>query len=107
MYYDFTPKEDRTYPLFTGGGAGYWKPSHGAFSTFWNINAQVLGNLDNTSPILLNGMKDGPFARLVGVNGNHSLKIKYGPSAYLEMTNVNLDNIPSLYEYQLRKRLKK
>ncbi|QOD60957.1 hypothetical protein H9I45_00525 [Polaribacter haliotis] len=102
-----TPKEDRSYPLFAGGGAGYWKPSHGAFSTFWNINVNVLGTLNDSSPILLNGMKDGPFARLIGVHGNHNFNINYGPSAYLEMTNTVLEEIPSLYKYQISKRLKK
>lgn len=101
-----TPNKDRSYPLFAGGGAGYWKPSHGAYSTFWNINIQVLGNLDVTSTILLNGMKDGPFARLIGVHGNHNFSINYGPSSYIEMTNKILDKIPSLYLHQLNKRLK-
>lgn len=102
-----TPKEDRSYPLFAGGGAGYWKPSHGAFSTFWNINVQVTGNLDNSSSILLNGMKDGPFARLVGIHGNHDFTINYGPSSYIEYTNKAVKEIPSLYHYQLNNRLKK
>ncbi len=102
-----TPKKDNTYPLFAGGGARYWKPSHGAYSTFWNIKVNVLGHLDNTNSITLNGMKDGPFARLIGVYGNHNFTINYGPNAYIEKTNSKLDNIPSLYKYQLNKRLKK
>ena len=102
-----TPNEDRSYPLFAGGGAGYWKPSHGAFSTFWNINLKFLDNLKNNSNVLLNGMNDGPFARIIGVHGDHSLDINYGPNAYEEMTNHDLKKVPSLYEYQLNKRLKK
>jgi hypothetical protein len=101
------PNEDRSYPLFAGGGAGYWKPSHASYSTFWNINVNLLSGLENTTSVLLNGMKDGPFARLIGVHGNHTFKIDYGPSAYIEMTNTKLKDIPSLYIYQLNKRLKK
>lgn len=101
------PKEDKSYPLFAGGGAGYWKPSHASYSTFWNINVQLLSGLNNTNTILLNGMKDGPFARLIGVHGNHDFKIEYGPSSYKEMTNTKLKDVPSLYKYQLNNRLKK
>lgn len=99
------PKEDRSYPLFAGGGAGYWKPSHASYSTFWNINVHLLSGLENNSPVLLDGMEDGPFARLIGVHGNHNFEINYGPSAYIEMTNVSLKKVPSLYKYQLNNRL--
>lgn len=101
-----TPNSDRNYPLFAGGGAGYWKPSHGAYSTFWNTKVNILGSLDNTNSILLNGMNDGPFARVIGVHGNHNFKIEYGPKAYIEFTNQSLNHIPSLYKYQLENRLK-
>jgi len=100
------PKEDRSYPLFAGGGAGYWKPSHGSYSTFWNINVNLLSGLDKSSPVLLNGMKDGPFARVIGVQGNHTFTIEYGPNSYIEFTNKVISEIPSLYQYQLKKRLK-
>ena len=100
------PNEDRSYPLFAGGGAGYWKPSHGAFSTFWNIQVQILSDLDSAKPILLNGMKDGPHARVIGVNGNHTFDISYEPMSYIEMVNKPIDAIPSLYQYQLKTRLK-
>ncbi|WP_397444829.1 hypothetical protein [Polaribacter sp. R77954] len=99
------PKKDHSYPLFAGGGAGYWKPSHGAYSTFWNIHINFLSSLNNKKPLVLNGMKDGPFARLIGVYGNHPITIDYKPNAYIEATNVYLKNIPSLYHYQLNKRL--
>jgi len=102
-----SPKADRSYPLFAGGGAGYWKPSHGAFSTFWNIDVHFLGALDSDLPIELNGMKDGPMARLVGINANHDLTVSYGPSAYLDRINVDVNTVPSLYQYQLSKRTSK
>lgn len=102
------PKGENSYPLFGGGGAGYWKPSHGAFSTFWNIKVNLLSGLNsnNNEPFLLNGMKDGPFARLVGIHGNSNFKVNYKPMAHIDFINVSLDNIPSLYKYQLKERLR-
>ena len=97
--------EDNSYPIFAGGGAGYWKPSHGAFSTFWNINVTLLNDLNNQNTTVLNGMKDGPFARVIGVNGNSDFKIEYEPKAYIEFTNNDMEIVPSLYKYQLKKRL--
>ena len=98
-------KPDRSYPLFAGGGAGYWKPSHGSFSTFWNIDVNFLDGLNSSAQIELNGMKDGPFARLVGIKANHNLLISYEPHAYLERINQTVEDVPSLYRYQLEKRL--
>jgi len=95
---------DRSYPLFKGGGAGYWKPSHGAYSTFWNIDVHFLDGLNKKSPILLNGMKDGVQANVIGVFGNHNVDIEYSPNAYISSVNKIL-NIPSLYYYQLKNRL--
>jgi len=101
----FTPKADNSYPLFLAGGADYWRPSHGAFTTFWNINIEVRGKFDISKPILLNGMNDGPFARILGVYGNQDLKIDYGPDAYFEFLNKSITETPSLYDYQLKKRM--
>jgi hypothetical protein len=99
----FDVNENNKYPLFEGGGASYWKPSHGAYSTFWNINIDVNGG--NNSPIELNGMEEGPFARIIGVNGNRQFTVKYGPDAFIDFVNKPLTKIPSLYYYQLKKRL--
>jgi len=101
------PNQDGSYPLFAGGGAGYWKPSHGSFSTFWNINVHFLSQFDTADPILLNGMKDGANAIVIGVNGNKEVKVEYGPNAYIDFINQPLDDIPSLYIYQLNLRLGK
>lgn len=100
------PDKNNSYALFGGGGADYWKPSHGPFSTFWNLTVQVEKPFDNTKPVLLYGMKDGPFARIIGVNGNAKFEVKYDPDAYIEFLNTSMDKVPSLYDYQLRKRLK-
>ena len=100
-----TPKADNSYPLFLAGGADYWRPSHGAFTTFWNIDVEVMGKFDTSKPILLNGMDDGPFTRLIGVHGSHNFKIEYGPDAYIESVNQPVSVAPSLYDYQLKKRM--
>ena len=101
----FTPKDDNSYPLFLAGGADYWRPSHGAFTTFWNIEVDVMGKFDTSKPITLNGMNDGPFSRLIGVHGNQNFKIEYGPDAYIESVNQPISVAPSLYDYQLKKRM--
>ena len=98
-------REDNSYPLFAGGGAGYWKPSHGAFSTFWNINVQVLNKHNMNNVILLNGMLDGPFANLIAVHGNKNFEIVYEPKSHIELLNSSVSQIPSLYNYQLQERL--
>ncbi len=96
---------NESYPLFAGGGAGYWKPSHGAFTTFWNVYINFQDGFDQKNAVILNGMKDGPKARLVGVHANRPIKVEYNPDAYLEKINTELIEIPSLYRYQLKKRL--
>ena len=100
------PDKNNSYLLFGGGGADYWKPSHGPFSTFWNLNVQVGKPADSSKPVLLYGMKDGPFARIIGVNGSAKFEVKYEPDAYIEFLNTSMEKVPSLYDYQLKKRLK-
>ncbi len=96
-----------SYGLFKGGGAGYWKPSHGAYSTFWNINV-LLETLDGSEKTFtLDGMSDGPFARVIGVYGNRDFEINYGPDAFIDLINDKMIETPSLYNYQLQQRLKK
>jgi hypothetical protein len=101
-----TPDANNSYALFGGGGAEYWKPSHGPYSTFWNLNVQVSDPEQISKPVLLFGMKDGPFARIVGVNGNCKFDVNYNPDPYIEFVNTPMDKIPSLYDYQLKKRVK-
>ncbi len=100
------PKTNTSYPLFAGGGAGYWKPSHGAFSTFWNIDVQFPDDFDPRLPINLDGMKDGPHARLIGIKANKKITVSYEPKAYLDRINQDVRKAPSLYQFQLQKRLK-
>lgn len=101
-----TPEKNNQFPLFAGGGAGYWKPAHGAYSTFWNIDVHFLSGLASKNPIRLYGMNNGPFANLIGIHANHPITIDYGPDAYIEFRNKAIDAVPSLYDYQLKQRLK-
>ena len=98
-------KDETQYPLFAGGGAGYWKPSHGAYNTFWNIEVIYKNGLDSPNQKLLYGMSDGPYANLIGIHSNHDIKVEYGPDAYLENINAKINKVPSLYDYQLQERL--
>jgi hypothetical protein len=50
-------------------------------------------------------MEEGPFARIIGVNGNRNFTVKYGPDSYSEFINQSMVKIPSLYYYQLKKRI--
>jgi hypothetical protein len=94
------------YPLFEGGGAGYWKPSHGNYTTFWNTVVVFSNGAANDGPILLNGMEDGPNARVVGVQSNLPIRVEYGPDAYIEGVGRFFHDVPSLYYHQLGRRLK-
>lgn len=94
-----------SYPLFAGGGARYWQPQHGSYTTFWNTQINFTNGVLSKEPILLNGMKKGPNARVVGVSANLPIRVEYGPDAYIEGVGDYYEDIPSLYRYQLNKRL--
>ncbi len=89
----------RARDLFRHGGAGYWKPTAGAFNTFWNV-CVTLGEGGKT------GLKDAPAARIVGLVTDPPIELDYGPGAYIEGLNRPGLAVPSLYEYQLKARLK-
>lgn len=98
--------EERSYNLFAGGGASYWKPSHAAYNSFWNLKVHFENGHTSDKPVVLNGMKDGPLARIIGISGNLPISVEYGPEPYLEGENVYFRKVPSLYYYQLHERLK-
>jgi pectate lyase-like protein len=94
---------DRSF--FYVGGDGYWAPTHGAFSTFWNIEIDYKFPNPNNDTLKVKGVHNGPSARLVGIHANYPINITYGPDAYIEGTNEKNIAVPSLYEYQLKQRL--
>ena len=84
--------------LFKHGGAKYWYPTAGLFNTFWNIQIEKGDKLS---------CSNAPGAIIVGLTGGkNDLNIKYGPSPTVEGTNKHNISVPSLYEYQLKQRLK-
>jgi hypothetical protein len=101
--YEDTP--ERT--ILTAGGAPYWKPSHGPFNTFWDIRIHYLTPHPSEEIIPLKGVPDGVGARLVGITANYPVKLVYGPDPYVEGLNRPGIAVPSLYEYQLKRRLAK
>lgn len=93
------------YPIWDGSGAGYWQPGHGRFNTTWNLKVNVLSGADRTETVDLRGSAEGPSARIVGVSGNRDFKVDYFPVPYMERLNSSMEDVPSLYDYQLRQRL--
>ena len=95
-------EQDRV-ALFDGGGAGYWKPSHGRYSTFHNIAVEVEGAEAVDGPITLSGPQDGVEVRMLHVHGNRELAVDYAPDPYFEGLNQR-PAFPSLYDWQRAQR---
>jgi hypothetical protein len=57
--------------------------------------------------IKIKGVTDSPSARLIGVHGNYPIDIYYPINTYVEGMNKGKIEVPSLYEYQLKRRLDK
>jgi hypothetical protein len=91
--------------LFEHGGAGYWRPTHGAYNTFWNIQLDFTDEVPADARIDLGGEDEGPHARLVGFSANREIELEYGPDAYLEGIGRAGIAVPSLYQWQLSRRL--
>lgn len=96
--------DDPEHGPITGGGASYWKPSHAAYPVFWNVEFEALYP-DAEAPVAIEGLDDGPAARIVGMHADVPITLDYGPDAYMEGLNRADLAVPSLYEYQLRQRL--
>jgi hypothetical protein len=92
------------YPVWDGSGAGYWQPGHGRYNTTWNLKVNVRSGADRGETVELRGLAEGPEARLIGISGNRKFDVDYRPAPYLERVNGSMDDIPSLYDYQLQQR---
>jgi len=92
-------------PVFDGSGAGYWQPGHGGFNTTWNLRVMITGGAYSDEAVTVQGLDEGPMARIVGLHGNRTFKLDYRPTPYVEMLNKEVESAPSLYEYQLKRRL--
>ncbi len=93
------------YEIWDGSGAGYWQPGHGRYNTTWNLNVNVRSGAERNETVKLRGDAEGPAGRIIGVSGNRDFDIIYYPEPYMERINQPMDDVPSLYEYQLAKRL--
>ena len=91
--------------VWDGSGAGYWQPGHGAFNTTWNLKLLFVSGAFSDETIFVQGLDEGPQARIVGLHGNRELQLDYRPEPYVESLNHRLVAVPSLYEYQLANRL--
>lgn len=100
-------KNGAYYPIWDGSGAGYWQPGHGRFNTTWNLKVNVRSGAERDETVELRGLAEGPDARLVGISGNRGFEVVYKPEPYMERVNVAMDDIPSLYDYQLRERMRR
>ncbi len=100
LFDDLDIRMDDPGRLFHHGGAGYWRPTAGAFNTFWNVRVR---SAKSGHPRIT----DAPSARLIGLVGTPALKLTYGPNAHIEGLNRPGLAVPSLFEYQLERRLKR
>ncbi len=92
--------------VFDGSGAGYWQPGHGAYNTTWNLNVLIEGGAYNNEVVTLQGVDEGPMARIIGLHGNQKFELDYRPKPYVEMLNQKIESNPSLYDYQKQARLR-
>lgn len=95
------------FALFRHGGGSEFFPLCGAFNTFWNIRLHFPQPAKLDPPVeILGSTLPAPEARLVGLSGNVPIEIKrYGPDPYMEGIGRPGIAVPSLYEYQLNKRM--
>lgn len=103
---DQTTKDGKPlYDLYKAGGAGYWNPGHGRFNTTWNLQVIAQGNVAPDSPLVILAGSEGPDARVVGLHGNREIELDFRPRPYVEMQGEEPIGVPSLYDYQLSRRL--
>jgi hypothetical protein len=92
-------------PVFDGSGAPYWQPGHGGFNTTWNLRVLITGGAYPGEVVTVQGLDEGPMARIIGLHGNRIFELDYRPIPYVEMLNQEPGSIPSLYDYQRAKRI--
>ncbi len=94
------------YRLWNGGGAPYWKPGHGLYNTQWNIKLVMPETVPQDAVVTISSGLEGPGARIIGMHANRAIAIAYTPTPIEQGTNQSLTTVPSLYDYQLTRRLK-
>ncbi|MFA3792028.1 glycosyl hydrolase family 28-related protein [Aliiglaciecola sp. SL4] len=105
MHINAIPGEKHaSFPVYDGSGSGYWQPGHGRFSTTWNLRIVVESGAPGMQTLHVEGLEEGPDARIIGLSGNRPITLEYFPTPYIESLNKRIDSIPSLYTYQLTQR---
>jgi hypothetical protein len=100
--FEDNPERTFIYP----GGDGYWAPTHGAFSTFWNIQVHFLFPKPASQPaIKIQGIQNGASSRVVGLTANYPIALAWEFGTYIEGLNRPCIAVPSLYDYQLNRRI--
>ena len=94
-------------PVFDGSGAGYWQPGHGGFNTMWNLRVLITGGASPDDTVTIQGLDEGPMARIVGLHGNRRFELDYRPAPYVEYLNREVRAAPSLYDFQRARRLQR
>ena len=106
LHIEATPTEDGLAAVvFDGSGAGYWQPGHGAFNTAWNLQVLINSGARSDEAVTVQGLDEGPAARIIGLHGNRTFKLDYRPKPYVEFLNQKVTDVPSLYDYQKSKRI--
>lgn len=94
-----------SYQLWVGGGAPYWKPGHGLYNTLWNARLVIPDTVPADARVAINSGLEGPGERIVGLHANRAIEVHYNPAPYIEATGQAINAVPSLYDYQLARRL--
>ncbi len=102
LFDDIRGTEDReSVQLFEHGGADYWGPTAGAMNVFWNIGLELEKRHD---AVAIKGVDDAGPASIVGLHANVPLSLEYARATIEGLNRADI-SVPSLYEYQLARRL--
>ncbi len=92
------------YDVWNGSGAPYWQPGHGRFNTTWNLKVIVESGAGRGETVRLQGLAEGPDARVIGVTGNRPFAVDYRPQPHISHVNAPPPHA-SLYDWQRAQRL--
>lgn len=98
------PNDAPAYPVFDGSGAPYWQPGHGRYNTVWNMELVVEGGMAPDETLAVQGLAEGPAARIIGLYGNREITLDYRPTPLTSHLGRPVTHIRSLYDFQLSQR---
>ncbi len=106
LFDDLTLVEDRNHStLFEYSGISSPEATHGTHNTFWNIRLSFEHPDTIRLPGYLGAVEKGRAVRIIGLRANAPIRFQYGSDTYIEGINRPGIAAPSLYRYQLRRRL--